>query len=254
MYRYRRVILKLSGGALAGDGRWGFDPQALAHIADEVLQLHSGGVQVGVVIGGGNIFRGKLGQGWGIEPAEADNIGMMATVINGLLLRGALVARGQAEVRVLTAIPINAVAEPFARLRGLHHLEHHRILVLTAGTGNPFVTTDYAAVQRALELRAEALLAAKDGTDGLYTSDPRQNPTAQRYRTVTYETVLRQRLGALDQAAVLLASEQKLPIHLFDFDAVGAARRICTGEDIGTLVGADGDAIEPGTRRDIQHT
>jgi CheY-like chemotaxis protein len=153
-------------GAIAGDAAWGFDPAALNHIADEVLQLHQAGIQVGVMVGGGNIFKGELGETWGIERAEADNIGMMATVINSLLLRGVLQARGQAEVRVMTALPINTVAEPFLRLRALRHLEHHAIVVLAAGTGNPYVTTDYPAVQRALELRADALLSAKNGIDG----------------------------------------------------------------------------------------
>ena len=234
---YQRILMKLSGGAVAGDGTWGFDPTALNHIADEILQLHQAGVQVGVMVGGGNIFRGELGETWGIERAEADNIGMMATVINSLLLRGVLQARGDAEVRVMTAIPIDTVAEPFIRLRAMRHLDHQAIVVLAAGTGNPYVTTDYPAVQRALELRADALLAAKNGTDGIYTSDPRRDPTARRYRTVSYDTVIAENLRALDQAAVLLARDHGLPIHVFDFDAPRAMLRICRGEHVGTRVG-----------------
>ncbi len=240
---YRRILMKLSGGAIAGDAAWGFDPAALNHIADEVLHLHQAGIQVGVMVGGGNIFKGELGETWGIERAEADNIGMMATVINSLLLRGVLQARGQAEVRVMTALPINTVAEPFLRLRALRHLDHHAIVVLAAGTGNPYVTTDYPAVQRALELRADALLSAKNGIDGIYTADPRRDPQARRYRTISYDRVIRDNLQALDQSAVLLARDHHLPIHVFDFDAPRAMLDICGGEQVGTQIGWE-DALE----------
>jgi uridylate kinase len=235
--------MKLSGGAIAGEGAWGFDPTALNHIADEILKLHQAGIQVGIMVGGGNIFKGELSETWGIERAEADNIGMMATVVNSLLLRGVLEARGNAEVRVMTAIPINAVAEPYIRLRAIRHLEHQAVVVLAAGTGNPYVTTDYPAVQRALELRAEALLAAKNGTDGIYTGDPRQEPQARRYSMISYNTVIAGNLRVLDQAAVLLARDYNLPIHVFDFDAPDAMLRICHGEHIGTYIG-DVDALE----------
>lgn len=235
--RYNRILVKLSGGAMAGNESFGFDPSSLNHIADEVLALHKQGIQVSVVVGGGNIFRGNLGEEWGIERAEADNIGMIATVINSLMLRGVLQARGDADVRVMTAIPINTVAEPFIRLRAIRHLEHGSIVILAAGTGNPYVTTDYPAVQRALELRAEALLSAKNGTDGIYTSDPRHNPDAKRYRSINYDTYIQQNLRALDQSAVLLGRDNDLPIHIFDFDVPGAMSRLCGGEDVGTLIG-----------------
>jgi uridylate kinase len=236
---YRRIMMKLSGSAISGRNSWGFDPAALNHIADEILRLHQAGIQVGVMVGGGNIFRGELGETWGIERAEADNIGMMATVINSLLLRGVLQERGQAEVRVMTAIPINAIAEPYIRLRAIRHLEHEAIVVLAAGTGNPYVTTDYPAIQRALELRAEALLAAKFGTDGIYTGDPRQDSQARRYHTITYERVIADDLRVLDQAAVLLARDYQLPIHVFNFDADGAMLEICQGKHIGTRIGGE---------------
>lgn len=241
--RYKRILVKLSGGAIAGDKGWGFDPKALNHIADQILELHRLGVQIGIVVGGGNIFKGELGEEWGIERAEADNIGMIATVANSLMLRGVLKARGNAEVRVLTAIPINAVAEPFIRLRAIRHLEHNYIVILAAGTGNPYVTTDYPAVQRALELRAEALLAAKHGIDGIYTGDPNRDPGARRYRTVQYNTVIQQDLQALDQSAVLLARDHNLPIHVFDFDTPGVMRRIIEGEDVGTLIAKGSDQL-----------
>jgi len=230
-------MMKLSGGGLSGDRLWGFDPDAINHIATEILNLYHEGIQVAVMVGGGNIFRGELADTWGIERAEADNIGMMATVINSLLLRGVIQSHSKAEVRVMTAIPINAVAEPYIRLRAIRHLEHGFIVVLAAGTGNPYVTTDYPAVQRALELRCEALLAAKNEIDGIYTSDPKKDLNAQRYQAISYDQVIADNLKALDQSAVLLARDYDLPIHVFDFDEPGMMRRICSGENIGTLIG-----------------
>jgi len=241
--RYQRVLVKLSGGAIAGDKEWGFSPDALNHIADEVLKLHDMGVQVGVVIGGGNIFRGELGEQWGIERAEADNIGMIATVTNSLMLRGVLKARGAIDARVMTAIPIDTIAEPFIRLRAIRHLEHGYIVVLAAGTGNPYVTTDYPSVQRALELRADVLLAAKNGIDGIYTSDPRQDHSARMYRQIKYDTVIQKNLRALDQSAVLLARDNNLPIHVFNFDTPEIMGRICMGEDVGTLISNNEDIL-----------
>jgi uridylate kinase len=242
--RYSRILVKLSGGAIAGDKEWGFDPRALNHISDEVLGLHQLGVQVSVVVGGGNIFRGELGEEWGIERAEADNIGMIATITNSLMLRGVLESRGKSKVRVMSAIPINSIAEPFIRLRAIRHLEHGYIVVLAAGTGNPYVTTDYPSAQRALELRAEALLVAKQGTDGIYTADPNEVQSVRQYRVINYDTVIQQNLRALDQSAVLLARDHHLPIHVFDFNRVGAMRRICEGKDEGTLISNRYDEIE----------
>ena len=241
--KYLRVLVKLSGGAIAGDQSWGFDPEALNHIADELLKLHRSGVQISVVVGGGNIFRGELAEKWGIERAEADNIGMMATVTNSLLLRGVLQARGEVEIRVMTAIPINSVAEPFIRLRAIRHLEQGYIVVLAGGTGNPYVTTDYPSAQRALELRAGALLVAKNGIDGIYTADPNHDSTARRYRTILYDTVIQKNLRALDQSAVLLARDHHLPIHVFDFDAPDSMCRVCRGEEVGTLISDQGDVL-----------
>ena len=237
MVRYDRVLLKLSGAAVAGQQAFGFDPQSLNFIADEILKVHRAGVQVGIVIGGGNIFRGNLGAQWGIEHAEADNIGMMATVINSLMLRGVLASRGDAEVRVMTAIPINTVAEPFIRLRAIHHLEQGYIVIFAAGTGQPFMTTDYPAVQRAIEVRAEALLAAKSGTDGIYTADPNHDHSARRYLQLAYDSVVHQNLRVMDQGAVLLARDHSLPLHVFNFDQPDAMFRVCQGEDVGTLIG-----------------
>ncbi|MEZ4659926.1 MAG: UMP kinase [Caldilineaceae bacterium] len=241
--RYNRVLVKLSGAAMAGDRECGFDPDSLNHIADEVLRLHNNNVEVAIVVGGGNIFRGELGEKWGIERAEADNIGMIATVANSLMLRGVLTAKSNVDVRAMTAIPIQTVAEPFIRLRAVRHLELGRMIILAAGTGNPYVTTDYPAVQRALELRADAILAAKNGVDGIYTGDPRRNPDARRYRNVEYNSVIRRNLRALDQSAVLLARDHELPIHVFNFDEPGLMYRICDGEDVGTLISSAPDEL-----------
>jgi len=234
--RYKRILLKLSGGAMAGNHEFGFDPDALDYIATEILELHQLNVQVSLVIGGGNIFRGSLGAQWGIERAEADNIGMMGTVINSLMLRGVIAARGNAEVRVMTAMPINTVAETYIRLRAVHHLEKGYLVIFAGGIGNPYVTTDYTGVQRALEVRADAVMYAKHRTDGVYTDDPNKNPEAKRFKRVNYSTVIRENLEALDQAAVLLARDNQLPVHVFDFDKQGSMRQILEGKDTGTLM------------------
>lgn len=240
MPRYRRVVVKLSGEALAGASGSGADPASLARVADEVLSLHQIGVQVAVVVGGGNYFRGRMAEGWGISRAEADNIGMLATVMNGLMLRGALTARTDADVRVMTAMPITSVAEPFIRLRAAHHLERDKIVLLAGGIGQPYVTTDYPAVQRALELEADALLVAKHGVDGVYDSDPKTNPRAVRYTTLTYDEAISTDIRVMDTSAFVLANEQDLTMHLFDVAAAGVMRGICQGEELGTRITAKG--------------
>ena len=236
MARYRRVVVKLSGEALAGNAGTGADPASLARVADEVLSLHELGVQVAVVVGGGNYFRGRMAEGWGISRAEADNIGMLATVMNALMLRGALTARTDADVRVMTAIEINNVAEPFIRLRAVHHLNRGMIVLLAGGIGQPYVTTDYPAVQRALELDADVLLVAKHGVDGVYDSDPRHNPGARRFTTLTYDEAIASGIQVMDTSAFVLANEQGLTMHVFDVGAIGVMRRICEGEELGTRI------------------
>jgi uridylate kinase len=233
------VVVKLSGEALAGAAGTGADPASLARVADEVLSVHNLGVQVAVVVGGGNYFRGRMADGWGISRAEADNIGMLGTVMNALMLRGALTARTDADVRVMTAVPIHSVAEPFIRLRAVHHLERGFIVVLAGGIGQPYVTTDYPAVQRALELDADALLVAKHGVDGVYDSDPKHNPDAGKFLTLTYEEALAADIRIMDTSAFVLANEQALTMHVFDVAAYGAMRAICEGDDgIGTKITA----------------
>ncbi|MEJ7774214.1 MAG: UMP kinase [Nocardioidaceae bacterium] len=234
--RYERVVLKLSGEALAGTTGWGVDPPSLGHLADEVLAVRDLGIQVAVVVGGGNYFRGRMAEGWGIGRAEADNIGMLGTVMNALMLRGALTARSDADVRVMTAVPIQSVAEPFIRLRAISHLSKGSVVILGGGIGQPYVTTDYPSVQRALEVEASALLVAKRGVDGVYDSDPDSNARAVRYQRLAYDDAIRLGIEVMDVSAFVLAKEHGLTMHIFDVAADGAMRRICEGEDVGTLV------------------
>ncbi len=238
MPRYRRVAVKLSGEALAGPAGAGVDPASLAQVAGEVLAVHDLGVQIAVVVGGGNYFRGRMADGWGISRAEADNLGMLGTVMNALMLRGALTARTDTDVRVMTAMPMQSVAEPFIRLRAVRHLDRGLIVLLAGGIGQPYVTTDYTAVQRALELNADALLVAKRGVDGVYDSDPHVNPAAVRYSELTYDEALAARVRIMDTSAFVLANEQGLTMHVFDVAAVGVMRQICEGADLGTRITA----------------
>jgi uridylate kinase len=241
--RYKRVLVKLSGGAFSGPAEFGFDKDALDLLADEIVGVANLGVQVAVMVGGGNIFRGRLADQWGIERAEADNIGMMATIINSLILRGVLSAEGAREVRVMTAIPMQAIAEPYIRLRAIHHLERGYLVVFAAGTGQPFVTTDYPSVQRAVEIRADVILAAKQGVNGVFTADPKRDPTARRFKTIRYDDVLARDLEVMDQAAFILARDQQLPIHVFDAAGRGIMRQICEGTEIGTFIGPGVDTV-----------
>jgi len=245
--RYRRVVVKLSGEALAGAASSGLDPASLARVSDELLSVHDLGVQLAVVVGGGNYFRGRMAEGWGISRAEADNIGMLGTVMNALSLRGALTARTATGVRVMTAIPMESVAEPFIRLRAIRHLEHGLIVLLAGGIGQPYVTTDYPAVQRALELDADALLVAKRGVDGVYDSDPHINPDAVRYPELTYDEALAAGVRVMDTSALVLANEQGLTMHVFDVAATGVMRAICEGADLGTRISGKAGPAGPGS-------
>ncbi|NIK59559.1 UMP kinase [Kribbella shirazensis] len=233
---YRRLVLKLSGQAIAGPNEFGFSSDRLTHLATEVIALRATGVQVAVVVGGGNVFRGNRADDWGIDRVEADNIGMLGTVINAVLLRGRLAALGAPEVRLMTAIPINNLAEPYIRLRALRHLEKGEIVLLACGNGQPFTTTDYPSVQRAIELQADALLVAKNGTDGVYDADPNRHPGARRFDHLTYQEVIDRGLAVMDQTAFILARDHHLPLHVFDIDRPAAAPSIATGSHIGTLI------------------
>ena len=237
MTQYKRILIKLSGGAVAGSGESGFDPKAIEHIVGEVLSVVDRGFQVAIVIGGGNIFRGNVSKTWGIERAEADNIGMLGTVINSLMLRGALKAKSAKEVRVMSAIPMEAIAEPYIRLRAIHHLEKGYVVIFSGGIDQPYVTTDYPAVQRTLETHCEAILVAKQGVSGVFTADPKLDPHAKMYETLSYDDFLREKIKIMDQSALLLARDFSLPVHIFNFTLPGAIRKICMGEHIGTYIG-----------------
>jgi len=237
--RYKRILFKVSGGALAGKGGLGFDPVALDHICREIMAPRELGIEVAVVVGGGNIFRGKVAEDWDIERAEADSIGMLGTVMNAVMLRAALKARGPYEARVLTAIRMESVAEPFIRLRAIKHLEKGYIVILGGGIGQPYVTTDYTGVQRAIETRCDAVLIAKEGVDGVYTADPKVDPSARRFRTLRTGDAIEQDIRVMDQSAMLLARDHGLPLHVFDFDKPGCVSRICKGEEVGTLLGPE---------------
>ncbi|WP_405058775.1 UMP kinase [Kribbella sp. NBC_01505] len=233
---YRRLVLKLSGQAIAGGDEFGFASDRLTHLATEVIALRATGVQVAVIVGGGNVFRGNRAEDWGIDRVEADNIGMLGTVINAVLLRGRLAALGAHGVRLMTAVPINNIAEPYIRMRALRHLEKGSIVVLAGGNGQPFTTTDYPAVQRAVELEADALLVAKNGADGVYDADPNKHADATRFDHLSYEEVIDRGLGVMDQAAFILARDHRLPLHVFDIDRPAAAASISSGKHIGTLI------------------
>lgn len=235
--RYRRILIKLSGRAIAGPNEVGFDPASIEHIVQEVIAVSKQGVQVSILVGGGNIFRGNVAKNWRIERAEADNIGVLGTVINSLMLRGALSARYQKEVRVMTAIPMEAIAEPYIRLRAIHHLGKGYVVILAGGIGQPFVTTDYPSVQRAIELRCDAVFVAKHGVDGVYTDDPKKNPKARRYQSLSYDDVILKKLAIMDHSALLLARDHGLPLHIFNFEEKDAMKRICQGEELGTYIG-----------------
>jgi uridylate kinase len=233
---YQRIVIKLSGRAFAGESSFGLDIEAFDHVATEVAKVVDLGVQVAIVVGGGNFFRGNTALDWNIDQAEADNVGMLGTAMNAIILRGTLVGRGLTDVRLMTALPIPSMAEPFIRLRALNHLSHGRIVLLGCGNGQPFVTTDYPAAQRAVELNADAILVAKHGTDGIYERDPQRDPTAKRFATLSYKDVLERDLKVMDQSAIVLARDHDVPLHVFDFEAEGAMADLCSGGHRGTFV------------------
>lgn len=236
---YKRVMIKLSGGALADQSGNSFCPERLEHIANEILSIVENGIEVSIVIGGGNIFRGSMADAWGIDRVEADNIGTLGTIINSLMLRGVLKSKTEKDVRVMTAIEVTSVAEPYIRLRAMHHLEKGHIVIFGGGNGQPFVTTDYPSVQRAIEINCDAIFVAKQGVDGVFTSDPKTTKDAKMYRVLHYNDVIKNNIKVMDQSALLLARDYKLPVHIFNFDERGAMSRICMGESIGTIVNSE---------------
>ncbi|WP_374121030.1 UMP kinase [Neobacillus sp. PS2-9] len=233
---YKRVLIKISGGALASENGDSFGAESLEHITDEIISLTSIGIEVSIVIGGGNIFRGNLSTQWGIDRVEADNIGTLGTIINSLMLRGVLKSKIDKEVRVMTSVPAPSVAEPYIRLKAVHHLEKGYIVIFGGGNGQPFVTTDYPSVQRAIEMNSDAIFVAKQGVDGVYTSDPKLTTDAKLYQNLNYDDVVKNHIQVMDQSALLLARDFAIPVHIFDFNEKRVMKRICLGEKVGTLI------------------
>ena len=231
---YRRIVLKLSGEALAGSQGYGIDPPVLDRVGAEVRDVTELGVQVAIVIGGGNIFRGIAASAAGMDRATADYMGMLATIINALALQDSLEKAGL-QTRVLSAIEMRAVAEPYIRRRAIRHLEKGRVVIFAAGTGNPFFTTDTAGALRAVEIGADAIVKATK-VDGIYSADPKKDPMARRIEKVTYIEVLNQGLGVMDTTAISLCMDNKLPIVVFDLTQPGNIKRLVLGEPVGSIV------------------
>ena len=237
--RYRRVLLKLSGEALASSGQGGIEPDTLRRTAEEIAAVRRTGVEIGLVVGGGNIFRGLKGASQGMDRAQSDYMGMLATVINALAMQDAL-ERCDVPTRVMTAIEIRQVAEPYIRRRAMRHLTQGHVVIFAAGTGNPYFSTDTAASLRAMEIRADALFKATK-VDGIYTKDPEKHPDAQLLRKVSYDQFLTMRLKVMDSTAIALCRENGLPIRVFKM-AQGNIRRVLQGEALGTTVGENDDS------------
>jgi uridylate kinase len=233
--KYKRILLKLSGEALMGDQQYGIDPKRLAEYAEEIKKIHDLGVEIAIVIGGGNIFRGVAGANVGMDRVQGDYMGMLATVINGIALQGALEDRGML-TRLQTALKIEAVAEPYIKRRAVRHLEKGRIVIFGAGTGNPYFTTDTAAVLRGVEINADVILKGTR-VDGVYSADPENDPSAVKYEKVTFSDVLTKGLNVMDTTAFTLSQENELPIVVFDMNKENNLIKVCQGDDtVGTTV------------------
>lgn len=235
--KYPRVLLKLSGEALLGERQFGISPQYVRYLAEEIRSVHQLGVEMAIVVGGGNFLRGAAAAEHGIEEATAHYMGMLAMVINALALQSALES-ADIPTRVQSALTIAEVAEPYIRRRAIRHLEKRRVVIFAAGTGNPFFTSDTAAALRAAEIDAAVILMAKNKVDGVYDADPRLVAGAKKYRDLTYQDLITKRLAVMDTTAAALAGEREMPIIVFDISESGAMRRAALGEPVGTLVHA----------------
>ncbi|WP_107725714.1 UMP kinase [Desmospora activa] len=233
--RFKRVVLKLSGEALAGEQGYGIDPKMIASIAKELKEVVEMGVEAAIVVGGGNIWRGMAGSAKGMDRATADYMGMLATVMNSLALQDALEQEG-VPTRVQTSIEMRQVAEPYIRRRAIRHLEKGRVVIFASGTGNPYFSTDTTAALRAAEIEAEVILMAKNKVDGVYSADPSRDPAAVKYDTLTYMDVLNQGLGVMDSTASTLCMDNDIPLIVFSIEGDGNIRRVISGEQIGTIV------------------
>ena len=232
---YKRILLKLSGEALQGDTPFGIDPKTVASIAEQIKEVQELGVEVGIVVGGGNIWRGKTASELGMDRAQADYMGMLATIMNGLAVQDSLEHLG-VPTRVMTAINCNQVAEPYVRRRAIRHLEKGRVWIFVGGLGNPYFSTDTACVLRATEIGAEVVLMAKNATEGVYDSDPRKNPQAKMYEELTFSEILNKNLAVMDSTAASLCKDNNLNLIVFNMNNRGNIRRVVQGEKIGTLV------------------
>jgi uridylate kinase len=232
--KYKRILLKLSGEALMGDRQYGIDPKKLSDYADEIKKVHDKGVEIAIVIGGGNIFRGVSGASNGMDRVQGDYMGMLATIINGMALQGALEEKGMFS-RLQTALKVEAIAEPYIKRRAVRHLEKGRIVIFGAGTGNPYFTTDTAAVLRGIEIGADVILKGTR-VDGVYTADPEKDPTATKFDTITFDEVLEKGLNVMDTTAFTLSQENELPIVVFDMNKDNNLLDVCEGKNVGTVV------------------
>ena len=232
---YKRILLKISGEALKGENQAGIDPQTVQKIALQIKEAHELGVEIGIVVGGGNIWRGKTGEALGMDRAQADYMGMLATIMNGLAVQDALEQLGVPS-RAMTALPMNQIAEPYIRRRAIRHLEKGRVCIFVGGLGNPYFSTDTACVLRATEIGAEVILMAKNQTEGVYDSDPKTNPNAKLYKELTFTEILSKNLKVMDSTAASLCNDNKMQIIVFNMNKSGNIVKAVKGETIGTLV------------------
>ena len=232
--KYKRILLKLSGESLMGNGEYGIDPKMLAKYANEINTIIKKGVEVAVVIGGGNIYRGIQSEGAGFDRVQGDYMGMLATIINGMALQSALESIS-IKTRLLTAIRMEQVAEPYIRRRAMSHLQKGRVVIFGGGTGNPYFTTDTAAVLRAIEIEADVILKGTR-VDGIYSDDPEKNPSAKKYESISFDQVLQMKLSVMDLTAFTLCQENNLPIKVFNMNVEGNLTKVCEGKNVGTLV------------------
>ena len=232
--KYKRVLLKLSGEALIGDGEYGIDSKMLSNYANEINEIVKQGVEIAIVIGGGNIYRGIQSEGAGFDRVQGDYMGMLATIINGMALQSALESI-DVQTRLLTAIRMEQVAEPYIRRKAMRHLQKGRVVIFGGGTGNPYFTTDTAATLRAIEIEADVILKGTR-VDGIYTADPEKDKSATKYETISFDEVFQKKLNIMDLTAFTLCQENKLPIKVFNMNISGNLNKVCQGENVGTLV------------------
>ena len=232
--KYKRILLKLSGESLMGNGEYGIDPKMLSKYANDINAIIKKGVEVAVVIGGGNIYRGIQSEGAGFDRVQGDYMGMLATIINGMALQSALESIS-IKTRLLTAIRMEQVAEPYIRRRAMSHLQKGRVVIFGGGTGNPYFTTDTAAVLRAIEIEADVILKGTR-VDGIYSADPEKNPSAKKYESISFDQVLQKKLSVMDLTAFTLCQENNLPIKVFNMNVEGNLTKVCEGKNVGTLV------------------